>query len=149
MDLFCEVCDRSIIENESEYMNYLATLLKKDDSLYKKIINNVNLDEVDEILNDYISFHNENSDLYFVNCEFVIEFDNNFTGNVETNYLYNIDDIIIKIKAYLLYWIDCYKSRGFISYNINRINVKTIIDRCNMTYKHYNNQPMSMCESKK
>ena len=31
MDLLCEVCDRSIIDNESEYYNYLATLSKKDD----------------------------------------------------------------------------------------------------------------------
>ena len=44
MDLLCEVCDRSIIENESEFMNYLATLRKKGDKcLYKKYtINNVN-----------------------------------------------------------------------------------------------------------
>ena len=35
MDLLCDVCDRSFIENESEYMNYLTTLRKKDDkSLY-------------------------------------------------------------------------------------------------------------------
>ena len=31
MDLLCQVCDRSIIENQSEYNIYLATLPKKDD----------------------------------------------------------------------------------------------------------------------
>ena len=31
MDLLCKKCDRSIIENESEYYIYLATLRKKDD----------------------------------------------------------------------------------------------------------------------
>ena len=30
-DLLCEVCNGSIIKNESEYYNYLATLRKKDD----------------------------------------------------------------------------------------------------------------------
>ena len=62
MDLLFEVCDRSIIENESEYPNYLATLGKKiHRSLYKKYtINIVNLDEVIKILNDYISTHNKN-----------------------------------------------------------------------------------------
>ena len=47
MTLLCEVCDRSIIANESEYHKYLATLPKKDDkSLYKKYTNNnINLDE--------------------------------------------------------------------------------------------------------
>ena len=61
MDLLCEKCDRSNIENESEYYNYLATLRKKDDkSLYKKYtINNVNLDEVNKIINDYISTFNK------------------------------------------------------------------------------------------
>ena len=31
MDLLCKGCDRSIIETESEYYNYLASLRKKDD----------------------------------------------------------------------------------------------------------------------
>ena len=39
MDILCKVCDRSISENQSEYMNYLTTLRKKDDkSLYIKNI---------------------------------------------------------------------------------------------------------------
>ena len=28
MNILCEVCDRSIIESESEYNNYLATIRK-------------------------------------------------------------------------------------------------------------------------
>ena len=61
MNLLCEVCDRLIIENESEYNKYLATLPKENDkSLYKKYtINNINLDEVNKILNDHISIHNK------------------------------------------------------------------------------------------
>ena len=31
MDLLYKTCDHSIIENESEYMNYLAALRKKSD----------------------------------------------------------------------------------------------------------------------
>ena len=39
MDILLEVCDRSIIENESEYNNYPSTLREKDDkSLYKHIL---------------------------------------------------------------------------------------------------------------
>ena len=57
MDLLCPVWDRSIIENESEYHEYLATLGKKNHkSLYNNYtINNVNLDEVMKILSDSIS----------------------------------------------------------------------------------------------
>ena len=57
MDFLCETCDRSRIENESEYQNYRATLRKKNDkSLYKKYtIINIKLDEYDKIINDYIT----------------------------------------------------------------------------------------------
>ena len=105
--------------------------------IYKKYtINNNNLGEVDKILNNYISYHNNKFNFYLVNCEFVIDFDNNFTANIETNFLHNIDDIITKIKSYLLYWIDCFKLRGYNFYNINQMTIKTISDRCNMTYEH-------------
>ena len=62
MDLFCKVCDRSIIETESEYNNYLSTLVEKNhDSFYNKYtINNVTFDGVIEILNDCVSTHNKN-----------------------------------------------------------------------------------------
>ena len=48
MSLLCEVCDRSIIENESEYIEYVATLRKKNDKNFcqKYTINNVNLDDL-------------------------------------------------------------------------------------------------------
>ena len=61
MDFLCKVCDRSIIENESEYKDYPATSRKKnDDSLYQTYtINTVDLDEVDKILNDYVTTHNK------------------------------------------------------------------------------------------
>ena len=37
MEFFCELCDRSIIENETKYYEYLATFHKKDyKSLYEK-----------------------------------------------------------------------------------------------------------------
>ena len=54
MDLLCKVCDREIIENESEYNNYIATLRKRNDKCFYKhnTINNANLDEFDKILSD-------------------------------------------------------------------------------------------------
>ena len=61
MELLCPVWDRSIIENESEYENYLSTMRKKDDkSLYEiYAINNINLDEVDKIICDFVTSHNK------------------------------------------------------------------------------------------
>ena len=97
MSFLCEVCDRSIIEKESESFNYLGTLCKEDDkSVYKKCTNiNINFNEVNKILNDYISTHNKEFDFYFINCEFVIEFDNNFIANIKFNFFSNTDIIII------------------------------------------------------
>ena len=62
MEFFCKICDRSIIEDETEYYEYLATLRKKNDKcFYKKYtFNNVNLDAFDKILSDYITTQNKN-----------------------------------------------------------------------------------------
>ena len=61
IDFLCKTCDRSLIENESEYQYYQATLGKKNHrSLYKKYsIDNNKLDEYDKILNDHITTHNK------------------------------------------------------------------------------------------
>ena len=82
----------------------------------------------------------------FINCEFVIEFDNNFTTKIETFYFNNLDSDFIKMS--LLCYIDCFKSRGYKFYNINQMTINSISDRCNMTYEQYMNQPMHMCERK-
>ena len=146
MDLLSRVCDRSIFENESEYIKYLAFLGEEhDESLYKKItIDNVSLDDVDKILNDYISTHNKNFDVYFTNCEFKTEFDTNLKINIKTNYVLNID--IFDTNEYLLYDIDSLKLKAYNFYNINQMTINTIFDRCGMTYANYINNPMPMVE---
>ena len=88
MTFLCRKCDRSITENGSEYKEYIATMRKKNDkSLYKKYTNNnINLDEIDKVLNDYVIVHNKKIDLYFINCEFKIESNIKFTTNIENNF---------------------------------------------------------------
>ena len=112
-ELLCKVCDREIFENESERNKYIATLSKRNDKgLHTKYtVYNVNLDEFDKILGDYISHHNKKFDIYVFICEFQIEFDNNFTANIEINYHYNEDTQ--NVKSYLLYYIDSCKSGGY------------------------------------
>ena len=136
MKLLCQVCDRLIIENESEYNQYLATMGKKDDKSFNGnfIINDVNLDEGDESLDNYVTTHNKKFYYCLVRCEFVLEFDINFTTNIQTNYCYKVDDITKKI-GYLIYWIDLLKSRGYKFYNINQMTNKSISVSCNMKYK--------------
>ena len=76
----------------------------------------------------------------------MLGFDNNFTANKINNCFYNTD--IVKKNLYLLYYIDCYESKGHKFYNINQMTIDIISDRCNMTYKRYINQTMSMCKRK-
>ena len=58
----CRVCDRSILENESEYKEYLSTFRKKyDNSLDKEYtIIIINPNDIDAILNDYVTTHKKN-----------------------------------------------------------------------------------------
>ena len=113
----------------------------------KYTINNINLDDLNKTLNDYITIHNEKFNFYLISCKPIIEFGDNFTEKMETNYFYNTD--IFNIKRNLLYNVynfipSIYKPSNVC--NIKHMILKTINDRCNMTYKYYRNTPMSMIE---
>ena len=95
------------------------------------------MDEVDKLLKNCVTTHNEKLDFQLIRCEFVIEFDNNFTANIGTKYFYKID--ITKMKRYLFYDVYYFTPRGYKVCNINQITFKTISDRCNMTYELYMN----------
>ena len=142
-----KVCDQSIIENQSKFKKYIATLRKENDkSLYENYtINNVNLDEFDEILDDYVIIHKKKFYLYLFNCEFYLVFDNDYKRHIETNYCHNIEDIT-QIKSYLLNCIDYYKSQGHEFCHNNKMITKSVSDRCNISYQHYLDQPMHMIE---
>ena len=83
---------------------------KKNDKYFytKYTINNVNIDEFVKIFNDVIITHNKKFDFYYNDCEFGIQFDKNYTANIEINYHYNTD--YINIKSYLLFYIDSCES---------------------------------------
>ena len=118
---------------------------KNDKCLYTKyIINNVKINEFDKIFIYYISTHNKKFDFYYIDCEFEILFDNNYTANIEINYHYNTD--YINIKSYLLFYFDSCEINGFKINNINHMIINTVSCMCNMSYNYYINQPMSMLE---
>ena len=139
MDLLCKVCDRSIVEKEDEYKNYITSLRKKDDK-------GMYLDEVDKILKDYVSTHNKKFDTYFIYCEFKIQFDNNSTTDLKTDRVHNIE--IEKISQSLIDSIEYLESKGYKFQNINQMTINTISDRCNMTYEYYIHPPMFPLEIK-
>ena len=148
MNIPCKVCDKDIIENESEHKNYITTLRKKDDkSIYKRyVINNINFDEVDKILEDYASTHNKKVNIYFIYCEFKIQFHNNCTRNLSTACFHNIE--FEKIFQSLIYYFECLKINGYKFENNNQITINTVSDRCNMKYAYYMHLPMFPLETK-
>ena len=95
MDFICDICNRSLIENPCE----------------KYTSNNFKLDEIDEILQNYITIHNKKFDSDFISCELVIEFNNNFIKNLNISNVHKKE--INKINQCLLYSIDFFESKGY------------------------------------
>ena len=133
----CKVCDRSLLEIPFVSLESLITP-------YQTVINIVKLDEVDKILNDYDSANNNKFYIYYIYCEFKIQFDNNFTTGFKTDYVHNKE--IEKISQCLLYPIEYLASKGYNFHNINQMSIITFSCRCNMKNEHYMNQPMPSVE---
>ena len=131
------MCDRFLFEIPLVSLESLITP-------YQKVIHNVTLDEFDRIINDYVSTNNKKFNIYYIYCEFNIQFDNNFTTGFKTNYVHNKE--IEKISQCLLYSIEYFASKGYNFHNIYQMSINTISCRCNMTYEHYMNQPMQSVE---
>ena len=146
-ELLCRVCDHEKFEDETELTNYLASQRKPNHrSIYKNyVIKNIHLDNVDKILNDYVSIHNKKFDLYFIKCNSNITFDN-YTTNIETNFVHYKKSYKIMIE--LLFFIDCMKFEGHDLCNINQMTIFTNIDRCNMTYEYYTHKSSNPLERK-
>ena len=67
---------KEIILNIQSKTGHLPALGNK---IKNYTIKNFEFDKVDEILNNYITIHNKDYDIYFLNCRFKLEFDNNYT----------------------------------------------------------------------
>ena len=116
---------------------------ENDKRFYTKyILNNINIDEFDKIFNYYITTHNKIFDFFYIDCEFGIQFDNNYTAKIEIIYQYNTQ--YVNIKKSLLFYFDSCESGGYKFSNINHMIINTISCKCNMSYKYYINHPMSM-----
>ena len=126
-------------------MTQICNSCLKNKCLYTKyIIENIDIDEVDNMFDKYINIHNKKFVFYYINCQFVIQFKNNIFATIQINNHLNTD--YINIKSYLLFFIDSCEYGDFIFDNIFNMEINTISCRCNMTYKYYMNNPMSMLE---
>ena len=81
-EFLCEICDRDVLENLD---SYIAMAEKKDNNIHKKrVIENISLDEIDKILDNYVEIHNKKFAFYIIKCPFNIAFDN-LTTDIETS----------------------------------------------------------------
>ena len=125
-----QICNKCIKNNKLLYTTY--------------IIENIDIDEIDDIFYKYINIHNRKFIFYYINCQFEIEFKDNIFAKIGINNHYNTD--YIKIKSYLLFYIDSCEYRNFVVDNIIKMEINMISCRCNMTHKYYMNTPMSMLD---
>ena len=130
MTFLCLNSDREIIE----YALVQDHLPDSGNKIKKYTINNLRFDEVDEIFNNYITIYNKDYDIYFNNCRFKLEFDNNFTKNIETSYIHNKESE--KINITLKYFINYYESTGYKFCCVNQMHISILVDKCNITYKN-------------
>ena len=115
-ELLCLKCNQDIFD---------------DKNIYKKIIiHNIDLDNIDKILNNYINNHGKKFDIYFVKCLFNIDFDN-VIYELDTVYVYNKESY--KIIIQLLFFIDMMKAEGRNFHNISQMTIIINSDICNMT----------------
>ena len=128
--------------HEIENNNYLSSLVKNDNKfIYARyIINKVNINNFEKIFINHITNHNKKFDFYYINCEFQIETGDRLL-NIEINFHHNTD--YINLKSYLYFYTESHRIKNF---KINNMIINTISCLCNMTYKYYLTNPMSMLE---
>ena len=121
----CRTCDRFIYDEYS--------------------INNPNLNDIDKIINNYVTSYNKKFDISYIKCDFYLVFNDDFKIHIETYYVHN-KDYLTKIKINLLSWIEHPKIGGYSFCHINEMIIKTITDKHWMTYNTYMQTPMPMVE---
>ena len=125
-------------------MEYLCQ--RCDDFVYDEYsINNPNLNDIDKIINNYATSYNKQFDIYSIQSDFYLVFNDDFGTHIKTHYIDNKDDLT-KIKTEILYWIEHLKFEGYSFCYINEMIIKTITDKHWMTYTTYMQKPMPMVE---
>ena len=107
MTFLCLNCQRDKFEYSIK-KDHLPDLGNK---IKKYTINKIEFNKVDEILNNYITIYNKEYDSYFINCEFKIQFEENFCTYRKTNYVHNIE--IEKINQCLFFCIEFTESKVY------------------------------------
>ena len=80
MECLCQTCDEFIYNEYS--------------------INNPNLNDIDKIINNYVTSYNKKFDIYYIKCDFYLVFNNDFGIHIKTHYFHNKGDLTKKRQNY-------------------------------------------------
>ena len=132
-DLLCADCRRKIFKNSDDIIDYFNNIKEEiDNNTRKKVyIDNIDLNNIEEILNNYINNNYNKYDYYFVKVTFNISFDEDDNIDLFTTYEHNNE--IYKIIIQLQYFIDIMKLKGKIFNKKNQITIYFLEDKCNIT----------------
>ena len=83
----------------------------------------------------------------FFDCIMQKNFNNNNIFNLENNNHHNMD--YLNIKNYLSGYLQCCERAGFKINDMNHMIINITSCICNIRYKHYKDQPMTMLERRK
>ena len=147
-DLLCENCNNDSFKNSNNLNDYLNNIQKEiDNNICLKIVTNIDLNDVNKILNNYIEIHDKKFIVYNIKCIFDILFDDNDIYELETSYIHNKE--IYKLIFQLQYFIDMIlKTEGKNFKKINQMSIYILGDKCNMTDKYSKYMRFSSIERK-
>ena len=92
-------------------MEYLCQTV--DELIYDEYsINNPNLNDIDKIINNYVTSYNKKFDIYSIKCDFYLVFNDDFGIHIKTHYVHNKDDLT-KIKTEILFKLELLKYEGY------------------------------------
>ena len=138
MSILCSSCDREIFDDKT----YIKTI---DRFLYiEYTIDDVNLNNFEKRINEYISYHNTKFIRYLFKLSCELEFNNNFIQIFETKYRSNYESN--NMKSLLIIFIDNLSSQGYKFCRINHMTFTTMNDKCFITFEYYMKQPILRLE---
>ena len=108
MEYLCQTCDEFIYDEYS--------------------INNPNLNDIDNIIDNYVTSYNKKFDIYCIKCDFYLVFNDDFGIHIKTYHVHNKNDLT-KIKREILYWIEHLIFEGYSFCHINGMIIKSITDK--------------------
>ena len=143
MRYYCDICDITM-KLKSKNKHSKSIIHEELEKSFRIVyyIDNPKFFDVDDIYSEFINLHNKKYYLYYMKCNFNLVFENNFHPCIESDLYPN--KIICYWKKFLMNATQNFINQGYKFSHISNMNIITINNRRNMTYKYYINQPMSM-----